>query len=98
MNRFEPTTEDIKKPETQETHETTRSVEKSAEVISSQMVEQSAKEVADFQKDGVFELAQAENRAEKDGLVIDVEDRKELQILNEESVAAKKELEIVIAT
>ena len=90
MNNFEPTTESGKKVEAQETHEAPRSIEKSAEEISSQMMEQSRKEVAEFQQEGVSEL---EARAEKDGLSINDKDKEELEGLNNEAIIAREELE-----
>ncbi|MEI8344100.1 MAG: hypothetical protein WCF93_04080 [Candidatus Moraniibacteriota bacterium] len=85
-------TENTEKQEAHESHEAPKSVEKSAEEIGEQMVEQSEKEVGDFQQEGAADLAQAEARAEKDGLEIESIDKEELQGLSSEAIIAKEDL------
>ncbi len=84
--------ETTERQEAHEKHEAPRSVEKSAAEIGEQMIEQAGKEVADFQQEGIAELALVEARAEKEGLSIDGADKEELQGLGKEVIIAKEEL------
>lgn len=95
MNRFEPTTEDIKKPEAQENHEASRSVE-NPEELRQQMITEAEKETDQFKQECANDLSQVEARVEKDGLRIDSTDKEELQSLNKEADDAKLELETAL--
>jgi len=96
MNRFEPTTETIKKPEAQENHEVPRSVE-NPEELRQQMTSEAEKQTGQFKQECTDDLLRVEERAEKDGLLIDGEDKKALENLGTEAEATKKELEFEIA-
>lgn len=96
MNRFEPTTEDIQKPETQESHEAPRSVE-NPEELRQQITSEAEKQTDQFKQECADDLSRVEVRAEKDGLIVDGEDKKGLEDLGIEAEEAKKELETEIA-
>jgi hypothetical protein len=87
--------ETIKKPDKKENQETQQKIE-SSEDLSKQILAESEKEADSFKSEEAEDLAQAEARAEKDGLAIDFEDKKALQELNAEADLAKKELAIEI--
>lgn len=91
MNKFEPTAEDIKKPEAQENLESLKGVE-NPEELRKQMMSKAEKETDQFKKECADDLVQIEARAEKDGLVVDGVDKEELQTLNNEVITAKEEL------
>jgi uncharacterized membrane protein len=96
MNRFEPTIEDIKKPEAQENYEAPRSVE-NAEELRQQMISKAKKQIGQFKQECADDLLRVEARTEKDELIISGEDKKSLEDLVTEAEAAKKELEAEIA-
>jgi uncharacterized membrane protein len=96
MNRFEPTIEDIKKPEAQENYEAPRSVE-NAEELRQQMISKAKKQIGQFKQECADDLLRVEARTEKDELIISGEDKKLLEDLVTEAEAAKKELEAEIA-
>lgn len=91
MNRFEPTTEDIKKPEAQENHEAPRSVD-NPEELRQQMTNEAEKQTDQFKQECADDLSRVEARAEKDGLTIDREDSEQLRGLETEADTAKAEL------
>lgn len=91
MNRFEPTTKDIKKPEAQENYKAPRSVE-NPEELRQQMTSEVEKQTDQFKKECADDLSRVEVRAEKDSLVIDLKDKQALQELSEEASLAKNEL------
>lgn len=93
MNNEQATIE--KKSEAHENHEASRSVE-SPEESRQQMMTEAEKEVAGFQSESADEISQTEARAEKDGLAIDNEDKKELQKIAAEVDAAKEELQSLL--
>jgi hypothetical protein len=95
MNKEQATIETKKNPEAQKDHESPQSIE-SPEEIRQQMMSESEKETAHFKKECTNDLAQAETRAEKDGLIIDSGDKEELQGLGKEADLAKEELETEI--
>lgn len=97
MNNFEPTTEDIKKPEAQENHEAPRSVE-TPEELRQQMTSDAEKQIDKFKQECAVDLSRVEVRAEKDGLIVDGDDKKVLEDLGVEAEEAKKELEVEIAS
>ncbi|EKE16440.1 MAG: hypothetical protein ACD_11C00017G0030 [uncultured bacterium] len=79
--------------ETKEKQEVIEDQETIGEIESSEeLLVQSEKEVSAFQQENGIELAQVESQAEKDGLVIDQEDRNALLELNREADIAKAEL------
>ena len=91
MNRFEPTTETIKKPEAQENHESLQNVENPAE-LRQQMTSEAEKETSQFKQECADDLSRVEARAEKDGLTINNEDSEQLQGLENEADHAKAEV------
>lgn len=91
MNNEQPKIETVEKSKSQENQEAQQKIE-SPEDLSKQIMNESEKEVNSFKNEGVEELAQAEARAEKDGLTVDSEDKEILQELNKEADVAKKEL------
>lgn len=95
MNKFKPTTEDIKKPKAQENHEAPRSAE-NAEELREQMTSEAEKQTGQFKQECTDDLSRVEERAKKDGLLIDDKDKKALKDLGTEAEATKKELEVEI--
>jgi len=91
MDKEQATIETTKKPEEQENHETPRSDE-SPEELCQQMISESEKESDNFKSECADNLAQAETRAEKDGLTIDSNDKESLQLLPSEADGARAEL------
>lgn len=91
MNRFEPTNEDIKKPEAQENHEAPGSVENSEE-LRQQMTSEAEKQTDQFKQECADDLSRVEVRAEQDGLQVDGIDIEELRGLGFEADMAKAEL------
>ncbi|MDO9231713.1 MAG: hypothetical protein Q7U36_04550 [bacterium] len=68
-------------------------VEKSPEEIENEMLADSEKEVASFEREEKSDLESVEKKASADGLQIDIVDRSELEGLNKEAQEAKVELE-----
>ena len=88
---IETANETTKKSEVQENHEAPRNIE-SPEDLRQSIIIESEKETGSFKKECTDSLAQAETRAEKDGLTIDREDKEPLQALTSEANAARAEL------
>lgn len=91
MHKESPTIETAKKSKEQENHEASQSVE-SPEDLRRKITAKSEKETVEFKNECANDLAQAESRAEKDGLSIDDEDKKELQELSKKAEVAREEL------
>jgi len=84
------TTKATEKQEAHENHEARISVE-SPEEIRKQMMAEATQETDQFNAESVVDISQAEAQAEKDGLVIDAEDKNAIQELNVEADVAKNE-------
>lgn len=96
MHREPSTIETIGKQETPEKHEAPISVE-SPEQIRQQMMDAATQEVDGLSEECVMDLEQFEARAERDGLVVDVEDKTALQEFAVEADVAKDEFEAEIS-
>lgn len=91
MNNAQETIEVAKKPEAPKGPEIPQDVE-SPEELRQQILTESETEVSSFKKEGEGELAQAEDVAQKEGLMVDSADKEALTGLNQEVDAAKAEL------
>jgi hypothetical protein len=91
MYKEPPSTEAMKKPEAQENLEAPRSIE-SSEELQAKMTNEAEKETVQFEKECTDDLLRVETGAEKDGLSLDSEDKKELQGLNQEADLVRAEL------
>ncbi len=96
MYREPSINEATKKQEAHEKHEAPVSVE-SPEQIRQQMMGAATQETARFTEECATSLGQIEARAEKDGLVVDAEDKKALQELGVEADSAREELKTSLA-
>jgi len=91
MHKEQVIIEAKKKPEAQENHETSQSVEL-PEDLRRQMMSESEKETTFFKGECADGIAQAESRAGKDGLVFDGKDKNKLESFSEEADETKTEL------
>lgn len=66
------------------------------EELGEQMLEQSQKEIADFQAEGESEMGNIEKSAAGDGLIIDREDRAEFDSINRETKNAETDLMVAV--
>lgn len=97
MYEKQTTIDGIKKPETKKNYEDSQNIG-SPENLHRQMINKSEKEIDDFKNRCENNIARIEDRAKKDKLLIDAEDKKDLENLKIEAESAKKELETEITS